>query len=142
MKSKTQRKNKFSFWILLGKLTVSLFIFIFFSIYVWGIQLKYETLKVGWERAFFYSLLIFGASFSYDCAKKILFLDQSTFIPFVKKFGESAFDLIIFILFGIGSAFFISIDYTVAGQLCYIAAIAWELFLINSISKAIETVTN
>lgn len=135
-------KKPFSFWIFLVQLAVAFFILLLFSAYVWGVQLKYDTTKVGYERAFFYSLLVFGAGFSYDCAKKILFLDQPTFIPFAKKFGESAFDIFVIVVFCLGTAFLLNIGYTVAGQILYIGALGWVWFAIKSITGAIEVSTN
>ncbi|AVG16857.1 hypothetical protein CFN79_13910 [Chromobacterium vaccinii] len=131
-------KKSFSFWIFLLQLAVAFFILLLFSAYVWGVQLKYDATKVGYERAFFYALLVFGAGVSYDCAKKILFLEQPTFIPFAKKFGESVFDICVIILFCAGTAFLLNIGYTVAGQFLYIAALGWVWFAIKSITGAID----
>ncbi len=138
MRAPKKTKNKFLFPVFLIQLAIAFAILFIFSTYVWGIQLKYDATKVGYERAFFYTLIVFGAGFSYDSAKKILFLEQGIFIPFAKSFGHSAFDIFIIIVLCAGTAFFLNIDYIIAGQLLYIGALGWVWFLVNSISEAIE----
>lgn len=135
------RKRKFSFWIFLAQFLIASFIFILFSAYLWGVQLEYDGLKVGYERAFFYSLLVFGAGFSYDSAKKILFLSQPTFILFAKKIGQSFVHTFIIISLCLGTAFSIKNNYLFVGQLLYIAAFCWIWFAINSLTSAIEVAT-
>lgn len=138
MNNRTNTTKRFSFPVFLTQLAVAFIILFVFSLYVWGAQLKYDELKVGYERAFFYSLLIFGAGFSYDCAKTVMLLDQITFKQFVKRFTESVVDIVsVLLLIGL-TILFLSIGYTFWGELFYLFAIGWTLIAIRSISNAVE----
>ena len=136
------KKSSFSIGMFLIQLGVAILILFMLSAYVWAVQLSYDSSIIGYERAFFYSLIIFGAGLSYDCAKKILFLEQSVFLRFAKKFFESMLDIGILVVLCALTTFFLSINYTVVGQLLYIAVFGWLWFVVNSISCALEEVAS
>lgn len=124
--------------MLLLQLVVSALILLFFSAYLWFVQLKYDGSKVGYERALFYALLVFGAGFSYDCAKRILFLPQAQFVEFGRHLGEAVLHLLFIIVMGVASGLFFSVRYTFAGQLAYLMALGWLWFFISSSTLALE----
>lgn len=136
----TKSKKKISLLVLCAQIVIASLILLLFSTYLWGVQLKYDSSIVGYERALFYTLLVFGAGFSYDSAKKILFLDQFTFILFAKRFLHSIFDIFVIICLCILTAIFLDIGYTLVGQLLYIGALGWVWFAINSITGAIDVI--
>jgi len=138
MKTLNIPRRKISFTVFAAQLIVAIAILLFFSAYVWLVQIKYDGAKVGYERALFYSFLIFGAGFSYDCAKRILFLPQPQFLSFIKHLGEALLHLLFILALGAASAYLLNIGYTFAGQLSYLMALGWLWFLISSSSLALE----
>jgi hypothetical protein len=131
-------QKPFSFGIFLLQFIVAFLILLLLSGYVWFLQSQYDLIKIGYARAFFHSLIIFGAEFSYDCAKKILFLDPLKFIPFAKNFGKSLLHTGVIVVLVMATAIFLTFGYTLIGQLIYVCAVAWGQFAINSIMKTIE----
>lgn len=120
------------------QLIVAILILLIFSAYVWLVQIKYDETEVGYKRALFYSLLIFGAGFSYDCAKRIIFLPQSQFISFIKHLGEAFLHLFFVLALSTVSAILLKIGHTFPGQLSFLIAVGWLWFLISSSTLAIE----
>lgn len=117
----------------------ALFIFVLFSLYVWAVQVKYEASTVGYERALLFSLGVFGAGFSYDCAKKICFLLPSQFKVFWANFCSLGVDVFVVLGFTILSGLaFKYLPVVWVGQLLYLVALGWILFLINSATGALE----
>lgn len=117
----------------------SLLIFFIFSLYVWLVQIHYEQATAGYEKALYFSLGVFGAGFSYDCAKKIFFLLPSQFKQFWGHFCSLGIDLFAVTGFTIlsGVAFqFLPVLWV--GQLLYLVALGWVWFLINSATAALE----
>jgi hypothetical protein len=131
-------KELFSFRLILLQFFISFVILLIFSGYLWLLQNKYDEIKTGYAKAFFYSLLIFGAGFSYDCAKRIFFLDKPTFIKFAKKFLKRSIQIFVIILLCFISAFFLTFDFTTVGQIFYIGALGFGWFAIKSIMDTIE----
>lgn len=120
----------------------ALLIFFVFTLYVWLIQVKYESAKIGYDRAFLFSLGVFGAGFSYDCGKKILFLLPDQFKKFWEHFCSLGVDL--FAVLGLTILSGLALKYLPVlwvGQLIYLVALGWVWALINSATSAIEAVT-
>lgn len=112
-----------------------------FSIYVLAVQFKYDDAARGFGKALYFALVIFGGGLSYDCAKTILFMQQSSFLRFVCHLGESVAHLIFVIALCLISAYSFNQHWTYAGQIAYLLALLWLYFVIDSSSKAIEVVT-
>lgn len=120
----------------------AILIFGVFTLYVWLIQLKYESASIGYERAFLFSLGILGAGFSYDCGKKILFLLPSQFKKFWAHFCSLGVDLFAVLGFTLLSGLALKLlPVTWVGQLIYLIALGWVWALINSATSTIEAVT-
>jgi len=116
----------------------ALLVFLLFSVYVWGAQLKYDEAKFGYERALFYAMLILGAGLSYDTGKAILLMPQARFRSFGAHLGASALHIMSILLLCVASVFLLNGGHTFPGQLVYVAALGWLWFLVSSFSKALE----
>lgn len=123
---------------LLIQLPIASVTLLLFSAYVWFVQSKYDASHTGYERAFLFSLIVFGAGFSYDCAKRIAFLKHEAFSQFLGHLMKSLGHLIfIFILIVIAAAL-ANTDYTLIGAAIYVASLAWTYFVITNITEAIN----
>lgn len=131
-----------SLMLYLAQTTTSALILLIFSTYVWILQLNYDESTEGYKRALFFALMIFGGGFSYDCAKKILFLKQNVFIKFSKSLLESFVQLLAITLLGLASITFTNMSHIIIGQALYIATLSWTLLALNSLAKAIKTASN
>jgi hypothetical protein len=130
--------RKVSIRILFVQFLVAASVFLIFSVYVWFLQLKYDGAKVGYERALFYALLVFGAGFSYDSAKRVMFMPQSQFKEFWKHLREALAHMVFIICLVSASAFLFNVGYTLPGQLAYLFALGWLWFLLSSSTSALE----
>lgn len=142
---KTQKTiTKQSVLVLLGQIFVAFLILLFFSLYVFALQEHYDTIiksYAGYKRAFFFTLLILASGIAYDCAKKVLFLKQSSFINFFKHLAESVVAIVIFLILCLLTAYTLDAGYIFAGQLVFIGLMGWELVVISSIAKTIDDAT-
>ena len=134
------KKNKEIPRFSISQTIASLLIFIIFSLYVWLVQIAYEQATAGYKKALFFSLGVFGAGLSYDCAKKILFLLPSQYKQFWEHFCSSGIHLFVIavltILSGLALQFLPVLPWV--GQLLYLIALGWVWFFINSAPAALE----
>ncbi|MFI8737244.1 hypothetical protein ACIGKM_15145 [Ectopseudomonas toyotomiensis] len=135
-------QTKISFPLYLLQIATSSLILFIFSLYVWLLQINYDKSIAGYKKALFFSLIIFGAGFSYDYAKKILFLKQETFRKFGKNLFESAIQIIAICLLAAASITFTSMSFVILGQVFYVATLGWTLLVVNSLIRVIETASN
>jgi hypothetical protein len=133
---------KISFPLYAVQIATSALVLFIFSLYVWLLQLNYDKSITGYKKALFFSLIIFGAGFSYDCAKRILFLKQEIFRKFGENLLESIVQILAISLLGAASITFTSMGFVIAGQALYVATLGWTLLVVNSLVKAIETASN
>jgi hypothetical protein len=124
---------------------ISVFIGILFVLYVGLIQVRYEDLLAtqkhhDWRTALLFGLVIFGGSFSYDCAKNVLLLAPSTFSEFWKHLREALVYTVLMYVFLFVSAFLFSNDLTASGVIAYGAALFLVFSAVQSYTSAAEKV--
>jgi len=122
------------------KLIIAVALFFAFSIYVWGIQLKYESTVEGYKKAFLYALIVLGAGLTYDSGKSILLMPDTKFMQFARHFGEMTLAIMFIIGFGILAVACFYASSPLAATLSYAIAIGVMFFAIQKTTHAVEIV--
>lgn len=136
--------EKKNIWLSLAQICVSVLIGAVFVLYVLIIQKHYDGLlstmkgEHNWKTALFFGSVIFAGSFSYDCTKKILFLDQETFKRFQCSLIWASTFIVLMYLALFASSFLIEQGSTTFGSLTYLAALGCVYNIVKYSTEAIE----
>lgn len=126
----------------IAQLVIASSIFFIFALYVWQVQLAYDSSIQGFQKATFFAVVIFAGGFSYDISKHLALLASDHFWSFFKHFKNGVLHFLLLVGLFIVSSYLLNkegFEPKYWGFWIYLGALAQIYWIVDHFTKAIET---